>query len=67
MIIVIVLKLTRGSTCDKAPVTSQNGQLGLIRVNVKMKVFIIIILKPDLKVELRQGQVTSQEDQPRSM
>jgi hypothetical protein len=43
-----------GSTRVKAWVTGQEGQLGLIRVNIKIQVVIVIVLKLDPGVY--QGQ-----------
>jgi hypothetical protein len=53
--IIIVSKLDLTVDQDKTYVTNQEGQHRLTRVNVLMKVIIIIVLKPDSGVDTRQG------------
>ena len=52
--IIITLKLNLRVDQDKMQVTGQKGQYGLTRVNIWIKVIIIIILKPDSGVGLRR-------------
>jgi hypothetical protein len=53
--IIIVSKLDLTVDQDKTYFTNQEGQHRLTRVNVLMKVIIIIVLKPDSGVDTRQG------------
>jgi hypothetical protein len=55
MVIIIVLKLDLGLTQGKALITNYEGQPGLTRVNVRIKIIIIVViifLKPDSGVDL---------------
>jgi len=51
----MVLKLNSGIDRGKAQVTNREGQPRLTRVNVWIKMVIIIIFKLDLRVDPRLG------------
>ena len=57
MIIIIALKLNSGVyPCQSAGHWSRPGsRVRLTRVSVRIKMVIIIVFKPDSKVNLRQG------------
>jgi len=56
MIIIIVLKPNSRVNLELSSV--HESSLPLIRINLKIKVIIIIILKPDFGVDLGQGSGT---------
>jgi hypothetical protein len=56
--------LFRGSTQGKAQITNREGQSRLTRVNVRIKVIIIIVLKPDCVVNQSKAWVTGWKSQP---
>jgi hypothetical protein len=55
--------LIQGSTRGKAPITDLVGQLGWTRVNVRIKITIIIVLKSDLGVNQGKAPITVWESQ----
>jgi hypothetical protein len=46
---------TQGSTRDKARIIGRESLLGFSWVNIRIKMIIVIVLKPYLGIELRQG------------
>jgi len=42
-----------GSTWDKDQVMGRDSQLGLTQSNIRIKIIIIIILKPDSRIDPR--------------
>jgi hypothetical protein len=53
IIIIVVLKLVSGVNQGKTQVTSWESQQKLTRVNIWIQMIIIIVLKPNLGVDLR--------------
>jgi len=56
MVIIIIQNPTQGSTQGKARVTGWEGQPGMIRVNIRINIVMIIVLKPNLGVDPGQDQ-----------
>jgi hypothetical protein len=51
MVIIVVLKSDLEVNLWQGPSVRSRGQLGLTRVNVRIKVVVIIVLKPNLEID----------------
>ena len=64
MVIIVVLKSDLEVNLWQGPSVRSRGQLGLTRVNVRIKVVIIIVLKPDLKINWGKVRIMGREGEP---